>query len=168
MKAILNLEFLLPIGILLLQVFIILSICILILRKLKVLKQPLDGLEYSQAIFASITILSVLLVATASAPAMFQTFKAYQNLNENIWNLFVFKSGEFFLVILFFELLLGLAILLFTRTFFSMGNGFKEIGEGKIPSALITSCIVIGLAIVFRIMAAEAMDYITPQYLNFR
>ena len=168
MKSILNFQFLLPIGVLLLQMFISLFICIAILRKMCIVKKPLGGLEYSHAIFASITIFSVFLISTASAPAMFQTFKAYQNQRNPEWQLYFSKSGEFFLVILFFEVLLGLMILLFTKTVLSIGNGIKEIQEGSIPSALVTSGIVLGFAIVLRVMAAEVLEYITPQYINFR
>lgn len=168
MKAILNFEFLMPIGILLLQVFMILYLCILVLRKIGIVKQPLGGLEYSHAIFAGVIIFSTLLISTASAPAMFQTFKTYQNQSGSIWQPYLSKSGQFFLVVSFFELLLGLVILLFSKTFLSFGNGVKEILEGSIPSALIASCIVLGFAIALRFMASEAMEYITPQYVNFR
>lgn len=168
MKAILNFEFLLPITVLLLQVFIVLYICILILRKIGILKQPLGGLEYSHAFFATATIFSVLLISTAGASAMFQTFKTYQNQSGSIWQLYLAKSGQFFLVVLFFELLLGMVILLLTKTSLFVGNGLKEILDGNIPAALVTSCIVLGFAIVLRVMASEIMEYITPQYLNFR
>ena len=168
MNTILNVEILIPIGLLLLQTGIILLIWISILKKIGIIKKPFDGLEYSHAIFTSVFILSVLLVATSSAPAMFQTFKTYQSQNGNLWQLYLYKSSQFFLIILFFEVLLGLVLILFTRTFFAPGNGIKDIVEGSIPSALITSSIVIGFSIALRIMSSEVVEYLRPQYLNFR
>ena len=118
--------------------------------------------------FASVTIFSVLLISTSCVSSSFQAFKIYQNQGEGLWQLYLAKSGEFFLIILLFELFLVLVILIFTKRVSPLGNGIKEIKEGSIPLALLTSCIILGFAIVFRIMASETMDYITPQYLNFR
>lgn len=168
MKAVFNVEILLPVAVVVLQAFVVLFACVFALRKLRVLSQPLSGLEYSKAIFAAGVIFSFLLISTASATAMFQTFKVYQNQNEGLLQMFLAKSGQFFFIVLFFELLLALTILLFTKSFLSIGNGFKDILEGSIPSALITSLVVLGFGIVLRAMASEAMEYITPQYVNFR
>lgn len=168
MKVILNFQSLFPVVVLLLHAFIILFLCIYLLRKVGILKNPLSGLEYSHAIFGAITIFSVLLISTAGATALFQTFKTFQNQGNPPWQLYLSKSGEYFLVILFFEVLLALIILLFTRTFLLKGNGIKDMLEGSIPSALVFSAIVLGFAIVLRVMAIEVLQYITPQYLNFR
>ena len=168
MKTISDFSFLLPSSILFLQAFMFLYISLLILKRIGMLKQPYNGLEYSQAIFASVVIFSVLLINTACLSASFQTFKIYQNHSVGLVQSYLSKSAQFFFIVLLFELILGLITLLFIKRSFLIGNGINEIREGSINCALLTSCIILGFAIVLRAMASEIIDYVTPKYFNFR
>jgi hypothetical protein len=168
MKPLLNLEMLLPVGILLLQIIVILFVCLTILKKVKIIKSPLAGLEYSQAIFACCILFAVFIIDTASVSATFQSFKTYQNQQISILQPLFSKSGQYFLVVLFFEALLGVLIYLVSKILFGLGKGIKEIESGNIPFSLLISAIIIGFSIVLNVMAKEVIEYIVPHYLNFR
>lgn len=168
MEAILNLKIWLPVFVQIIQLLVFIPITIFTLKKSGVIRYPLAGLEYSQAIFAGVTIFSVLLISTSGAPAMFQFFKTYQQIGQVAWQSYLVKCGQFFFVTFFFELILGIIVLSFARRILFLENLLKEICTGSIPSALLAGSILLGFAAGLRIMSSEIMEYITPQYLNFR
>ncbi|MEI9910466.1 MAG: hypothetical protein WDO71_12845 [Bacteroidota bacterium] len=147
---------------------IILFLSVLMLRRLKMIKLPFGGVEYSQVIFVCSTLFGVLFIATAEVPAIFQTFKTLQNQSTGITQPLAAKSAQFFVVILFFEMLLVGLVFLCSKVFSWLEKGVKEIENGNLPFSLFTSTIIIGFSIVLKIMAAEIIEYITPHYLNFR
>lgn len=168
MKPLMDPLVLLPVVFLLLQSFLVLFICVTVLRRFKIIKLPFGGVEYSEAIFACSIVVAAFLVSTASVPALFQAFKVFQNQDAAIFPALSAKAGQFFLVVLFFELLLLLVSFLLSSVFSWMGSGTTEIAAGNIPVSLVTSAMVIGFAIVLKKMAAEMIEYIVPHYLNFR
>jgi hypothetical protein len=167
MKAILNFQIMWPIFIWLLQTMLFLFIGATILWKLGMIKRPLAGMEYSQAIMAAVTIFSVLLISTASAGPLFQTFKTMQNQGSPDWRVYGAKAGELLLVSLFFEVLLGLIMGSMTKAFMFLRKSSQQINEGSMPTAIIASALVLGMAIGLRVMTAEVLEYVTPQYINF-
>ena len=74
MKSIFDPATLLPVLFMLILLLTVLLLTITILRRLQVVKLPLAGVEYSQAIFASSILFSVLFIATAEIAPVFQTF----------------------------------------------------------------------------------------------
>ncbi len=168
MKTILNPAILLPVLFLLLQFLIVMILAINALRRLNIIKLPFGGVEYSQVIFACSILFSVLFIATAEVPAIFQTFKALQNQSTSIMQPLAAKSAQFFMVIIFFELLLAGLIFICSKAFTWLNKEIKEIESGNIPISIIISTIVMALSIVFKIMAEEIIQYIVPHYLNFR
>jgi hypothetical protein len=168
MKPILNPAIFLPILFILLQLLIVLFLAIIALRRLNIIKLPLGGAEYSQVIFACCVLFSVLFIATAGVPAIFQTFKTFQNQSISIMQPLAAKSAQFFVVIIFFELLQVGLVFLCTKVFAWLNKGVKEIESGNLPISLIMSTITIGFSIVLNIMAEEIIQYIVPHYLSFR
>lgn len=168
MKPILNPAILLPVLFLLFQFIIVLFFAIAILRRINVIKLPFGGVEYSQAIFACSILFAVLFIVTAEVPAIFQSFKALQNQSTRIGEPLAAKAGQFFTVIMFFELLLAGLIFLYSKIFIWLGKGVKEVESGNVPVSLIMSTLIIGSSLVLKIMAEEIIQYIVPHYLNFR
>lgn len=168
MKPILNPAILLPVLFLLLQLLIVLFITITILRRLNVIKLPIEGIEYSQGIFVCSILFAVLFITTAEVPAIFQTFKTLQNQSASIMQPLAAKSAQFFVVIAFFELLLAGLIFLCSKIFVWLNKGVNEIESGNLPISLIMSTIIVGLSVVLKVMSEEIIQYIVPHYLNFR
>lgn len=168
MKELLSFDILLPVVITLIQVFLLLFICLSVLRKIKIIKMPYAGMEYSQAIFAGTILFAVLFLSTAGIPSIFQSFKTYQNQEIQLLRPIFSKSGQVLLVILFFQILLGALIYLASKVLFGMGKGLQEIEEGNIPFSIFISVMVLGFSIVLQFMAKEMMEYITPHFLDFR
>lgn len=168
MKSILNPATLYPMVLLLIQLITFLFLTIWVLQRLKIIKLPFGGLEYSQVIFTCSSIFAVLLIASSGTSAVFQTYKTLQNQSTEIFKPLLSKSAQFFLVIVIFELLLAGLVFLCSRIVVWLTKGVKEIESGNIPISLLMSTIIIGLAIVLKVMAQEIIQYIIPLYLNFR
>jgi hypothetical protein len=168
MHSILNFDILLPIGLLLLQAFLLLFICIFVLRRIRLLKIPYGGMEYSEVIVAAMFLFSVFFISTANIEGLFQAFKTFQNQQENVFSNTFSKFSQFFLVILLFELLFGIVSFFIIRILLGFKSSFREIQEGSIPSAILTGVLLISFAVLLQFSAKEVIQYITPQYLNFR
>lgn len=168
MKPLLTFTILLPVLMIFIQAIIMVYVSVAILGKTGFLKVPLAGMEYSEAIFAASSIFSVLLISSAAAAPVFQTYKTLQNQSADLVVPLLTKSGHFFLVILFFEFIWIIFSVLSTKTFPFLGKLSKDIREGNVPLSVLTGITLIGFSLVCRTMAVEMIDLVTPHYLSFR
>jgi hypothetical protein len=168
MNTIFRFDTLLPIALLTLQTFALLFSCMFVLKKLKILKTPYAGMEYSELIIVSAFLFGVFFISTADIGGLFQAFKTFQNIGTRIFSTTFSKFGQFFLVLLFFEILFGLVSAFVIKVLFGFKSSLKEIEEGNIPSAVFMAVIIISFAIVFQFSAKGIIEYIIPKYLNFR
>lgn len=168
MRSVLNFDILLPIGFLLLQAFLLLFMGMTVLRRFKILKTPYAGMEYSEVIIGAALLFCIFFISLANIEGLFQTFKTYQNQGNNVFSNTFSKFSQFFLVVLFFELLFAMTSFFVIKLLLGFKNTLKEIEEGNIPSAILIGVILIGFSVVFQISAKQVIEYITPQYLNFR
>jgi hypothetical protein len=168
MQSILNFQLLIPISLLVLQTFILLFIEVAVLRRFKILKLPYAGMEYSNLIIVAILLFGVFFISTADIGALFQSFKTFQNARENIFSNTFYKFSQFFLVIFFFQILFALISFFIIRLLLGFKNSIKELEEGNIPGSILMAVIILSFAIIFQFCAKEVIEYITPQYLNFR
>ena len=168
MKQMFDFNILLPIGILLVQAFILLAVCLYVLRKTNLIALPFGGMEYSQAIFAAACLISLFIISTAAVGATFQTYKTYNAQDIPIIKGLLGKSGQFLLVILIFETLLGALIYLVSKLLLGTRNFMEELNSGNIPLSIFIAVISICFSIVLQQMSKEVIEYITPHYLNFR
>lgn len=168
MRSVLNFEILLPIGLLLLQALMLLFISVVVLRRVKLLKSPYSGMEYSEVILAGMLFFSVFFISTANIEGLFQAFKTFQNQGRNVLTNTFSKFSQFFLVVLLLELLFGIVSVFIIKFVLGIKNSLKQIEEGNIPSAIITGVLLISFALIIYYAAKEVIGYITPQYLNFR
>jgi sterol desaturase/sphingolipid hydroxylase (fatty acid hydroxylase superfamily) len=168
MKSILNFDVLIPIGLEVIQALLLLFSCITLLRKFRLLKLPYAGMEYSEIAFACFLLFSVFFISTANIEGLFQAYKTFENQQEQVFSNTFYKFSQFFLVILLFEFLFVFIAFAVTKVLLGFKNTYKEIQEGNLPSAIIIGVIFLGFAIILQYSAKQIIEYITPQYLNFR
>jgi hypothetical protein len=168
MNAIFHLGTLLPICLLIIQGFIFLLVFTSILKRFNILKIPYAGIEYSQLIVASSFLFGMFFITTASIEGTFQAFKTFQNDGARLFVNTVNKFSQFFLVILLFEIIFALTSLFVAHFFFGIKKVKQELDEGNIPASVLVGIIVIGFSLILQFSAKEVIQYITPQYINFR
>jgi type III secretory pathway component EscS len=167
MNTLFRIDLLLPIALLFVQAAVLLFIFIWVLQKLKILRTPYAGMEYSQIIVAAAFLFGVFFIATADTSGLFQTFKTLQNAGQKTSGGFT-KFSQFFLVILFFEAMFAIISFFIINILLGLKETAKEIEEGNIPASILLSVIILGFAIVLQVCAKEMIEYITPHYINIR
>jgi hypothetical protein len=167
MNTLFRTDLLLPVALLLVQAVVLLFIFIWVLRKLKILRTPFAGMEYSQVMVAAAFLFGAFFIATADSSSLFQTFKTLQNAGQKTSSGLT-KFNQFFLVIVFFEALLTLISFFASKLLLGLKNTAKEIEEGNIPVSILLSVIIVGFAIILQVCAKEIIEYITPHYINIR
>ncbi len=168
MNSILHFNLLLPIGLLVLQSIILLFLSFTILKRRKILKAPYSGMEYSQLIVVSSFLFGVFFISTGDISGLFQSFKTFQNAKLNVFSDTFLKFSQFFLVIIFFEILFALLCAFAVKLLLGLKNTVKELEDGDIPAAVLIAIIVVSFSIVLQYCSKEVIDYITPKYINFR
>jgi len=155
MNSILKFELLIPISLLVLQTMILIFLSFSVLKRLKILKVPFSGLEYSQVTVASAILLGILLISMADIAALFQSFKTYQNTKANIFSGTFLKFSQFFMLILFFEILFALLCAFVIKLVLGFKNSIKEIEEGNLPAAILMSVILICTSMILQLCAKD-------------
>ncbi|MEJ0105519.1 MAG: hypothetical protein WDO19_24455 [Bacteroidota bacterium] len=167
MNTIIQPQIIVPILLLLLQSIVLLFVSVTILRSLKILKVPYAGMEYSQIILASAFIFGILFISSAGVPALFQSFKIFQNRGTDVIANTFSKFSQFFLIIVFFEIIYSM-IFLFLSAIFTGNKKFKDVEEGNIPVSLLVSAITISFAILIKLIGAEIVEWFIPEYISIR
>jgi len=158
---------LIPIVLIILQCFVLLFGSITILKRLKFLKTPYAGMEYSQLLVGAAFIFGVFLISTGSTASIFQSFKTFQNGSEGVFTNTFSKFSQFFVVVVVFEVLFFLVGIVSVRLFAGFGKA-NQVNEGNMPVSILVAVVLIGFSIVFQFCTGEIVDYITPKYINFR
>lgn len=168
MNSVFNLQQLLPIVICLVQLFVIIFLVVIILRKFKILRLPFAGVEYGEAIFVSSIILASFLIAISDIGAIFQAYKSLENRGDQLLKPLLVKAGQFSVVVLFFILLLGLVVYLFYVLFRKLNKASEKPINENIPLCILLAVVTIAFGLAFQVMVKENIEALIPRYLNFR
>jgi len=145
------------------QTYLLIYATISLLRRMKLLKRPYSGMEYSESLYAAIIILGVLLMASADAPGIFQAAKSYSDSYTSAGGPFLLFFSRSFLVILSFSLLFIFFNFLNIRFFFR-----EDHKEPSLSVSILFCAIAIGLAVACWVTCKEVVDNMTPKYINFQ
>ncbi|MBO9592522.1 MAG: hypothetical protein J7599_06385 [Niabella sp.] len=148
---------------LLFQTYILFYITLFLLRRLKMLKRPYNGMDHAELLVAAVVLLGVLFLSSANAPALFQAAQSYSDLDLSPAKHLLLYFVRSFAVILFFSglyVMLGFVHLrlLFRRYYSTPG----------IATSILIATVTIGIALVCWFTCKEVLDYITPRFINFR
>lgn len=159
---------LIPITLVIAQSFIILFLCISGLKRAKILSSPIAGIEYSQAILAASFLFGALTINTTVIEPVFHAFQTYCSQQGNTLKPFMTKFGQFFVIMFVFQLIYISVSWVFSKVILSGAKAGIEISSGNIPFSILLSACIIVLSISCKIMSSQFMDYITPQFVDFR
>jgi hypothetical protein len=163
-----NLLTLLPVCLLVFQAFIFFLGGIYFLKKIRLLKSPYAGMEYSQVIVSAAFLFSVIFIGTASNVGLFHAYKAFQNIGAGMFGNLFSKFSQFFFIVVFFEILFVMLFLICARVVFGFGKLKKELENGNLPGAIIVASATICFAITMQFCAKEAIVSAMPQFIDIR
>jgi len=165
MKSILQFEILLPILLLIIQTLVHLFICLFVLKRIRLLKTPYAGMEYSQVIVATSILAGVFFISTADVAGLFQTFKTFQNAGSDILFNTLKNFGQLTLITFLLEIAFGLTSFLIIKLLFGFKNTLGEVKEGNMPASILMSIIILGFSLIFQTATKEILEYTIPQYI---
>jgi hypothetical protein len=168
MKSILNPSLLLPIGLLLLQTIFFFFICVYVLRRARIIQFPLAGLEYSNVIVAGSVLFGVFYITTADIQGLFQAYKTYHNLGEGFGQNTFIKFGEYYMVLLFLEVLYAIIGFGIIKLLLGYKNSVQEIQNGNIPGSILMAVLLLSISLLLQRAGEEIVIYLTPQYITIR
>ena len=167
MNTIIQPQIIVPIFLLLLQAGILLFVTISILRSLGILKTPYAGIDYSYAITAAAYIGGAIFISTAQISALFQSYKVFHNQGVDIISNIFHKFSQFFLVIVFFEIIYFL-VFLFSSKVFTGTKKLKDVLEANIPLSALIAVSTIGFSVICWSIACELINSMIPDFITIR
>ena len=163
MKTLFPVYALLAFGLLIIQVYLLMYIALLLLRRVKILKQPYSGMDHAESFLAAIIILGVLTISSANAPGLSQAAKAYNDGQAPIvMPSFLFFTRSF-LVVLAFSLVFIILNLINIRVWFR-----ADYQTPNWPLSILLAVIAIGLSWVCWYACKEIVDDMAPKIFNFQ
>jgi hypothetical protein len=145
------------------QTYLLIYVALLLLRRLKLLKRPYSGMDYSESLIAAILVLGVLTISSTDASEIFQATKSYGDSHARIAEPSLLAFARSFLVILFFSLLFIILNFLNIRFLF---KGYIQ--SPSLPVSMLLCAIAIGFDLVCWFTCKEIIDNMTPRLINFQ
>ncbi len=150
----------------LLQNLLIIYTALRVLRLMGLLKRPVAGLEYSQAVMACILLLTMTGVGNVSVQACYDTYLNYSN-QPGLWiSKIMLQYSRYFLVVILFELLLVGLYWFVVKFFFGFRVSIGDtIAGGNLPLSFLMSGIVLGMGIGLGKLLYIVLAQMTPHFV---
>jgi len=155
-----------PVLWMLLQNLLIIYGALWVLRRAGLVKQPVAGLEYSQAVMAAVLLLTMIGLGNVSIQSCYDTCLNYASQPGPWISQTILRYSQFFLVVVLFEfLLLGMYWLVLKLFFNLRDSADQQITGGNLPLAILMSGIVAGTGLGLAKLAAIILGQMTPHYV---
>lgn len=155
-----------PVLWLLLQNLLLLYGAWRILQLAGLVKKPIAGIEYSQALMAALLLFAMIGIGNASVEAYYDTCMNYAS-QPGPWIVqTMLRYSQYFLVILLAEFLLLGMYWLVLRLLFSFRDAAEQtISGGNLPLAILMSGIIGGTGLALARLVALTLTQLTPHYV---
>lgn len=155
-----------PVLWILLQNLLIIYAAWRVLQLTGLLKKPIAGMEYSQALMAAILLFAMIGIGNASVQSYYDTCLNYASQQGPWLTQTMLRYSQYFLVTLLAEFLLLGMYWLVVRLFFSVrGPAEQTISEGNLPMAILVSGIIGGTGLGLARLVALILTQLTPHYV---
>ncbi|MCF3110254.1 hypothetical protein LL912_15830 [Niabella sp. CC-SYL272] len=149
--------------VLLFQTYILFYITLFLMRRLKMLKLPYNGMDHAELLIAVTVILGVMFLSVANAPGLFQAAGSFSDRYPSIGKPLLLYVLRFFIVILLFSSLYIVLSFVNLRVLFR-----RYYPEPGMTVSLLIATVTIGIALVCWFTCGAIIDQMTPQFINFR
>jgi hypothetical protein len=162
MKTLFPAHFVFTFFLLVIQTYLLIYVTLLLFRRLKLMKRPYGGMDYSESLPAAVILLGVLLISSGDVSGVYQAAKSYGGGNTFIGEPFLLFFARSFMITLIFSLLF--IVLNFLNIRFLFRGHFRE---PSLTVSIILCAIIVGFASVCWLTCKEVIDNITPRVINF-
>ncbi|MET0464077.1 MAG: hypothetical protein ABW007_13025 [Chitinophagaceae bacterium] len=166
MESVFNLQSLFPLSLILLQTVFVGLLAYLILDWWKMIKRPLEGMEYGPAIICAGFIFSCLLISGSSVDAIYESFRNYASQGKGWAPLMWAKFFQFMLVICAAQLVFAGIVWMVLRT--SLKRKVQEdVASEHLVTGMFLLGLMLGLAFIFKSFAGNMIGDLVPRFKAF-
>lgn len=166
MESVFNLQTLFPFSLVLLQTVFTAVLSYLILDWWKLIRRPLEGMEYGPVIICAGFIFSCLLISSCSVDGIYESFRNYAS-QGNVWAPLMWKKFfQFMLVVCTAQLLFAGVIWMLLRMMIK--KKADEIAQSEhLVAGLLTLSIMLGMAFILKSFAGNMIGDLVPGFKAF-
>ena len=167
MIAVIYTELVVPVMLLIVQTYLLLMACIVVMKRTHMMPKTLDEMEISQVITASAILFGVFYISSGDFNPYLQSYKITVDQAEVTWQQTIGKFGRYFLHVAGAEIVFAMLAFLNIRLLTGIKKINREVATGNMQVSIIASVILISFAILTRFVLVEILDYITPRPVIF-
>ena len=166
MESVFNLQTLFPLSLVLLQTAFVALLAYLTLDWWKLIKHPLEGMEYGPVIICAGFIFSCLLISSCSIDAVYESFRNYVSQGKGWTPLMWTKFFQFMLVICTAQLLFGGVVWMLLRVTLKKSVN-KNVASEHLVVGLFTLAVMLGMAFIIKAFAGNMIGDLVPRFKAF-
>lgn len=166
MESVFNLKALFPLSLVLLQTVFVALLAYLIVDWWKMIRRPIEGMEYGRVIICAGFILSCLLISSSSVDGIYESFRNYSVQGKGWAPLMWAKFFQFMLVICSAQLLFAGVIWLMLRVAFRK-QAVDDVPSDHLVAGLFMLSVVLGLAFIVKAFAGNMIGDLIPRFKTF-
>ncbi|WP_300603878.1 hypothetical protein [Niabella sp.] len=145
------------------QTYLLFYVTLFLLRRLKLLKRPYNGMDDAELVMAATILLGVMFLSGANTPGLIQAARSYSDIYPSIGRPLLLYFARFFIIVLFFS---GLYI---TLCFVNLRILFRRhYPDPGMAVSILVAAVTIGMALICWFTSRAIIDQMTPQFINFR
>ncbi|MBO9657421.1 MAG: hypothetical protein J7527_01215 [Chitinophagaceae bacterium] len=166
MESVFNLQTLFPLSLVLLQTVFVGLLAYLILDWWKMIKRPLEGMEYGPVIICAGFIFSCLLISGSSIDAIYESFRNYASQGKGWAPLMWTKFFQFMLVICTAQLLFAGMLWMVLRATLKRKTEERVVSEHLVTGIFVLA-FMLGLAFILKAFAGNMIGDLVPRFKTF-
>lgn len=166
MESVFNLQALFPLSLSVLQTVFVTILAYLILDWWKIIKRPIEGMEYGAAIISAGFFFCCLLISSCSVGGIYESFRNYTSGGEGWRSLMWTKFFQFMLVICTAQLFFAGVVWMLCRLIIGKKSD-NNAGSEKLVGGLLVLGIMAGLAIILRSFSEGIIENLIPRFKVF-
>ena len=166
MESVFNLQTLFPLSLVLLQTAFVALLAYLILDWWRLIKRPLEGMEYGLIIICAGFIFSCLLISSCSIDAIYESFRNYASQGKGWAPLMWTKFFQFMLVVCTAQLLFGGVVWMLLRATLKK-SADRDTTSEHLVAGLFTLAVMLGIAFIIKAFAGNMLGDLVPRFKTF-
>ena len=168
MQQNLNWSLIIPTFLAILQTVLYLIAAVVLLKRTKLIKSPIVGIETSAAMAAGVILFGILLISCSSIESLFRSFIFQNGVQVYSFESVFSRFGQFFFVTICSQLVFLFITWYISNMFIEGGSILEETRTGNISMSVLFGSIAVGISICCFMISKNVCDLIVPTTLNFR
>ncbi|MCG2612738.1 hypothetical protein LZZ85_00540 [Terrimonas sp. NA20] len=166
MESVFNLQTLFPLSLVLLQTVFVSLMAYLILDWWRMIKRPLEGMEYGPVIICAGFIFSSLVISSSSVDSIYESFRNYVSQGKGWAPLMWAKFFQFMLVVCTAQLMFAGIVWMLLRVTLKK-NTKENITSEHLVTGMFALAVMLGMSFILKEFARNMIGDLVPRFKAF-